>query len=223
MYRGRDVLTHVGNSRGDLLGRAAAFFRELANLFGDDGESAAVLPGTRSLDRCIECEQVGLPSDPGNSLHEVADTLRRDTERAHGARGASHTLADRQQCVRRPNHGVATALRCLDQPHRVVLRFLCSHAQTIRRRQHFSSAFPADNRIRALSFDLHREILRCAREARPCRIQAVRCAGELLRGSGDLLGLALHGADQPSELLEHTVEAALQESELVGVSALRAR
>src|SRR5436190_3046046 len=45
---------------------------------------------------------------------------------------------------------------------------------------------------------------------------------ELLREGRHLIGLALHGGDRATDLLDHAIEAPLEEAELVGLTCRRA-
>ena len=49
---------------------------ELAHLFGDDREAAALLAGARRLDRGVQRQQVGLAGDAGDRLDDAADLAR---------------------------------------------------------------------------------------------------------------------------------------------------
>src|SRR2546423_927756 len=46
---------------------------------------------------------------------------------------------------------------------------------------------------------------------------------ELLREGRHLIGLALHGGDRATDLLDHAIEAPLEEAELVGLTCRRAQ
>jgi hypothetical protein len=46
---------------------------ELADLFGDDGEAAALFAGAGGLDGGVEREQVGLFGDAGDGVDDAAD------------------------------------------------------------------------------------------------------------------------------------------------------
>ena len=70
----RALLDAVDDAR-DILRRVARLLRELSHLFGDDGESLAVLACARRLDRRIEREKVRLLGNARNRIDDLADLL----------------------------------------------------------------------------------------------------------------------------------------------------
>ena len=65
----------LADQRGDLAGGALGLLGQLADLFGDDGEAAALLAGAGGLDGGVEREQVGLLGDAGDRVDDAADLL----------------------------------------------------------------------------------------------------------------------------------------------------
>ena len=61
---------------GNLAGGLAGAFGQLADLIGHHGKTASLLAGTRSLDRCVQRQQIGLVGNVVDQLHEAADIAR---------------------------------------------------------------------------------------------------------------------------------------------------
>ena len=68
-----DVLLNLDDQILDIAGALFGRFRQSAHLVGDDGEAFAVLPGSRSFDGRIQCQQIGLVGDTRNGLDHLAD------------------------------------------------------------------------------------------------------------------------------------------------------
>ena len=61
------------DQRGNVFGRGAGVFRQLANFVSNHGESAAGFAGTRSFDGGVKRQQVGLL---GNVIDDVDDLVK---------------------------------------------------------------------------------------------------------------------------------------------------
>ena len=97
---GRDALAGALGAAGDRVDQTAGlgldladegrdlarcglrFLRELAYLLGDDREPAALLAGAGGLDRGVQREQVRLPRDARDRVHDAANLVRALRQRA---------------------------------------------------------------------------------------------------------------------------------------------
>ena len=82
----------VGDQLLDVLGCRCRALRQVAHLTGHHGKAAALLAGTRRLDRGIQRQDVGLEGDRVDHADDVADLARRRVDRLHRA----HDLPNRR-------------------------------------------------------------------------------------------------------------------------------
>jgi hypothetical protein len=87
-------LLHVGDLRGDVVGRLRGLAGQRLDFARHDGEAATCVPGAGGLDGGIERQQVGLLGDFGDQPDHVADPLGGAAQLLH--RGvAALGIADR--------------------------------------------------------------------------------------------------------------------------------
>ena len=108
----------VGDRAGGLLG----LLGELADLFGHDGEAAALLAGARGLDGGVEREQVGLLGDAGDRRRRS----RRSAPSACRARGSPRSPRGWRRARRPSPRSRCRPRRCPPAPSRA-----CSAACTV--------------------------------------------------------------------------------------------
>jgi hypothetical protein len=90
---------HLGDLRGDLLGRLGGLDRQRLDLGSDHRKAAPGFAGPRRLDRGVQRQQVGLAGNVADEADHFVDMLRRGRQRAHGFVGnaghAGRALHDR--------------------------------------------------------------------------------------------------------------------------------
>src|SRR5690606_34549555 len=183
-----DLLADLADRAGHLVGGLRAAVRELANLFGDDGEAAAVLARARRLDGRVQRQQVGLARDALDRFDEPVDLVRRPRQLGDlGGRGADR-FADLQEYTQRAGQVLALLTRQAGDalaPLAHLVRALADLARaaphlahravhgTQPRRLLLRSARDADHRGGHLSAR-RRDLLRDAREVRCRRADLLR-------------------------------------------------
>ena len=82
----------LGNQLLDFLGGGRRALSQIADLGGNDGETASLLAGPGCLDRRVEREDVGLEGDAVDHADNVGDFLRAVLDAVHGGDHLLHHL-----------------------------------------------------------------------------------------------------------------------------------
>ena len=213
------VLLDARDEVRDLLGRCLAGLGELADLVGDDGETAAMLACARGLDGGVQREEVRLLGDARNGLDNRADLLRALAELVDGLRAALDDGLDALDVV----DGVHDALAALNSAAvrraRVALDGIGRRMQAVDGRDRLADAFL---RIRDVLLLLGRRLRRIRDAVRDLlrRLRAlVRARRELLRRRCELLRRLVRRLHEAGNRAAHVGEVMQHLAELV--AALR--
>jgi hypothetical protein len=188
-----------------------------ADFVGDDGEPLTVLLGAGRLDRGVQRQQVGLAGDASDRLGEHADPLRHRRQPDDRGRRGPYLLAHRAQRLAGPLHSLPASRRRRDQSPCVHLHHLGTHPQRLRLVGGLGALATRAVRHRPLLAQVARQLLGGMRHRFRRGVQLLRRCRQLLGERRYFVRLPLHRRDRGADLVQHPIEALLEEPELVGL------